>query len=988
MAITFYGFEFVVNGVSDNDYAGAATGLADGGFVLTYASYPAYAYMNRTYDALGNSLAGPLSAGTVNGGVASKNGGIAQLSNGMLVEVFSQTGPGAANPIDVAVTTFPSDLSSFPTPVNPANPYGYEADPTVASSPSGGSIVVWLTDNSVYGRPGYNIVAQIFDNNLAGGTAFVVSEPALSGGDQFNPDAASLTNGNYVVTWQDDSGLDGSGSGIRARVFSTTGAALSPEIAVNQVTGLSQVTPVIAGLAGDRFVVVWENQGDIAARIFNAAGAPLTGDIAVAQFTAGGQSVPDVTALADGGFLVAWTTAAIAPADGGDASGSSIKARGFSSVGAPTGDEILVNSVTTGDQIEPALATLADGRVVVSWTDKSNVLLQSNDVRAQILDPRVQGVTVVGTAGADKYVGSAFADSLSGLGDADQLFGGGGNDTLNGGAGADTMSGGTGDDFYDVDDAADQVIELAGEGAADWVFASVSYALAVGAEVERMTTSNTAGSAAINLTGSGSVQLIQGNQGANMLDGKGGGDTLQGFGGDDLYFVDNGSDHVVEAAGQGNDRVLASVSYTLAAGVDIERLTTTFTAGTQAIDLTGNGVAQTIQGNAGANILDGKGGADYLQGFAGGDLYYVDNAGDKVVEAAGQGNDRVLSSVDYVLAAGQEIERLTTTNSAGTSAIDLTGNEFGQTVQGNQGDNIIDGKAGGDYLQGFAGDDLYYVDIASDRALEAVGGGNDRVLASASYALYAGSEVERLTTTDSSASTAINLTGNEFAQTIQGNAGSNALRGQGGIDTLQGFGGNDTYFVGADTDTVIDSGGFDTLSSSITRDLNGFAGIERLVLEGSADINGIGNGLDNAMYGNSGRNNLQGGAGADTLVGGLGRDAMGGGSGNDMFDFNAAAETGITASTRDKIGDFVHGQDKIDLSTIDANGALAGDAFTFIGVAGFNHAAGELRYVQIDNANNALDETIIEADIDGNGIADFQIGLTGLVTLSAGDFVL
>jgi hypothetical protein len=101
------------------------------------------------------------------------------------------------------------------------------------------------------------------------------------------------------------------------------------------------------------------------------------------------------------------------------------------------------------------------------------------------------------------------------------------------------------------------------------------------------------------------------------------------------------------------------------------------------------------------------------------------------------------------------------------------------------------------------------------------------------------------------------------------------------------------------------------------------------------------------------------------------------------------AETGTNANTRDKIADFVHGQDKIDLSTIDANGALAdNDAFTFIGVAGFSQDEGQLRYVQVNNANNALDETVIEADIDGNGIADFQIALTGLVGLTASDFVL
>ncbi|MGY4329355.1 Ca2+-binding RTX toxin-like protein [Bradyrhizobium sp. LB7.2] len=96
-----------------------------------------------------------------------------------------------------------------------------------------------------------------------------------------------------------------------------------------------------------------------------------------------------------------------------------------------------------------------------------------------------------------------------------------------------------------------------------------------------------------------------------------------------------------------------------------------------AINLTGNEFGQAIIGNVGANTLDGKGGADTMQGLGGNDFYVVDNAGDKVLEAVGGGVDRVASSVSYTLAAGQEIERLDTTSTAGTTAINLTGNEFG-----------------------------------------------------------------------------------------------------------------------------------------------------------------------------------------------------------------------------------------------------------------------------------------------------------------------
>ena len=75
----------------------------------------------------------------------------------------------------------------------------------------------------------------------------------------------------------------------------------------------------------------------------------------------------------------------------------------------------------------------------------------------------------------------------------------------------------------------------------------------------------------------------------------------------------------------------------------------------------------------------------------------------------------------------------------------------------------------------------YTVNSASTVVLEGAGGvGQDVVKASVSYALSAGSEIEVLRTTNDRGKGAINLTGNEFGQTIIGNAGANVHRGQGG----------------------------------------------------------------------------------------------------------------------------------------------------------------------------------------------------------------
>ena len=51
----------------------------------------------------------------------------------------------------------------------------------------------------------------------------------------------------------------------------------------------------------------------------------------------------------------------------------------------------------------------------------------------------------------------------------------------------------------------------------------------------------------------------------------------------------------------------------------------------------GNSAANAIFGNTGNNLLDGDAGADAMTGGAGNDAYFVDNAGDLVIENARRG---------------------------------------------------------------------------------------------------------------------------------------------------------------------------------------------------------------------------------------------------------------------------------------------------------------------------------------------------------------
>lgn len=141
------------------------------------------------------------------------------------------------------------------------------------------------------------------------------------------------------------------------------------------------------------------------------------------------------------------------------------------------------------------------------------------------------------------------------------------------------------------------------------------------------------------------------------------------------------------------------------------------------------------------------------------------------------------------------------------------------------------------------------------------------------------------------------------------------------------------------------------------------------------------------LFGDAGRDLLNGGADRDFLVGGLLRDILTGGSGRDVFDFNALVES--RGGGRDFITDFRHGQDDINLRDIDANSGRGGNQnFIFIGAADFHHRAGEVCFDLFNRTGSAHDRTIISADVNGDGRADFQIELKGIVHLTAGDFVL
>lgn len=517
---------------------------------------------------------------------------------------------------------------------------------------------------------------------------------------------------------------------------------------------------------------------------------------------------------------------------------------------------------------------------------------------------------ISGNGGTDWLQGKDGNDWLFGNSGDDLLEGGDGNDELDGWQGNDTMIGGLGDDVYNVDSTGDVVTEYANEGIDTVKVRRSSYTLLDNFENADLRYY----SGSISVTGNSANNVFIMGTGAQSVTGGAGSDT---------------------------------VSYAHAgAAVSVDLLTWTY--GGEAADdymtgienLTGSAYDDVLRALGTQSIIDGGPGADTMEGRNGGDIYYVDNAGDVVIEVAGGGSDevRIRHLASYTLPAF--VEKLTNTTNlmftgtgnsmnnvitGGTTTDYLHGGAGHDTLNGGEGDDelhgdgdhdILNGGSGSDLMYGGYGNDIFYVDYEGDWIVELLGEGTDHVYTTLiNYMLS--DHVENLT---------FNGVGDPDLNFIGSNVG-NILNGKGGNDILDGLGGGDE------------------------------------------------------LYGRSGHDVLHGGAGDDLLVGGAGIDVLCGGSGGDIFLFSDGdAGTGTSA---DVITDFVGWADKIDIRGIDADSGLAGDqAFTWIGTAAFTGTAGELRHY-FDGSN-----TRIEGDYTGDGIADFEIVIEGSLTLFATDFYL
>jgi Ca2+-binding RTX toxin-like protein len=385
-----------------------------------------------------------------------------------------------------------------------------------------------------------------------------------------------------------------------------------------------------------------------------------------------------------------------------------------------------------------------------------------------------------GTNAHEALAGAGGNDVLNGNGGNDRLDGGTGNDTLDGGGGADLMTGGLGDDTYVVDASDDLITEAAGEGR-DLVKASISTLL--GANLEDLTLTGSSaisgignaldndirGNAADNvLSGGLGDDRLFGNAGNDSLTGGAGYDRMYGGLGDDRYYANDADDYAYETAGEGRDQVIASLDHQLR--VEVEDLVLTGAAYIGKGNASDNAISGTdnankLYGYGGNDSLDGGAGNDYLfgdvgndtltggtgydrmYGGAGDDRYIVTDTTDYTYENAGEGNDRVVASINHVLRANIEELEL-----AGTGDLRGYGNAENNLILGNTSNNLLYGRDGNDTLRGNAGNDILYGENGNDLLDGGAGqdrfyggaGADDFIFADGDFAGMASSTADRI----------------------------------------------------------------------------------------------------------------------------------------------------------------------------------------------------------------------------------------------------
>ncbi|QMS87343.1 cadherin-like domain-containing protein [Nostoc edaphicum CCNP1411] len=238
-----------------------------------------------------------------------------------------------------------------------------QSNPTLAMDSDGDFVISWQSLNQ--DGSGYGIYAQRYNSaGVAQGSEFKVNTENAD--QQKNPVVAMDADGDFVISWQSYY-QDGSYYGIYAQRYNSAGVAQGNEFKVNNTTNRSQSNPTVAMDSDGDFVISWQSLNQdgsgngIYAQRYNSSGVAQGGEFQVNTYNSNDQKNPVVAMDTTGDFVISWSSY------GQDTSYDGIYARRYNSAGVAQGVEFQVNTFTPNYQSNPTIAIAQDDNFVISW---------------------------------------------------------------------------------------------------------------------------------------------------------------------------------------------------------------------------------------------------------------------------------------------------------------------------------------------------------------------------------------------------------------------------------------------------------------------------------------------------------------------------------------------------------------------------------------------------------------------------------------------
>ena len=860
----------------------------------------------------------------------------------------------------------------------------------------------------------HKAVLRIFD-----GTGQIVSETIVNAnvqntGGPINADIEVLPNGNIVVTWVEPVLVEYDTPTLHAQVFDSSGVGITAAFEVDQASSFygfttSNVEPVMAAFSDGSFVMLWNDISGTTFQLFNADGSPQGLKTALgANIGVAADFAISVTALPDMTFVVAraegqWVN--------GDQSGTAIVARQFGRDGAAIGDPVTLNVSGAGDQSHLQLEARPGGGFSALWLDHRDLTELSGsydpDLNLDVWRRRdFTTGTVINSAPAaqDGSASGAEDGTLSGQAVATDAN----NDALtyslvNGPTHGTLTFNANGSYSYTPDAnyaGADSFTFRTNDGSANSNIATITLSVAAvndapivaAALANQAFAEDSAVSFALPAGSFTDVDDATLTLSATLADGS----ALPAW----LAFNPATGSFTGTPPADFNSSLSIRVTATDSGGLTA--------ASTFALDITAVNDTPTDIALSGANVVENAA-AGIVVGTAtatdrdnGDTLRFslANDAGGRFAIDAVTGAVTVATGavLDFEAAASHGIV-IRVTDAAGASydeSFTITvsnANEAPDSLSRTTGGSVAENSASGTVVAQFAATDpdagatLSYglVDNAGGRFAINTTTGQLTVANGALLDFEAASSHNVTVRVTDQGGLSRDLTTTIAVTDVIENGPLNPIEGTDRSDFLFGSNGDDEINAGRGSDIIFARDGNDVVDAGLGDDfVDGGSGNDFIfggqgrdfVLggDGNDEIDGgigadllFGNAGDDRLIGGWGDDSIDGGAGNDTIIGGTGEDILSGGSGADRFVFEVASDSGVGKGNRDRILDFTRGSDLIDLSAIDANSAAAGNqSFSFIGNSAFHNVAGELRY-----ANG-----ILSGDINGDGVADFQIQIS------------